>query len=159
MAMDSFLNVNLWLKYCWQAHVTSPLHVASSTQSILYDFLLPYSKHFYFLVVGVENYCCIWSYSGTHTLCRTPLDEGSAPSQRPLHVQDTTFTSDRHPHTCGIRIRNSQQASGRRPMPQTARLLGSVVFDLNPLVSFDEKYNFEALHYVIISLLPCVPPP
>jgi len=44
-------------------------------------------------------------------------------------------------------------------MPQTARLLGSVVFDLNPLVSFDEKYNFEALHYVIISLLPCVHPP
>ena len=112
--MDSFLNVNLWLKYCWQAHVTCPLRVASS-KLILYDFFLSCSDHFYFLVVGVENYCSIWLYSVTHTIGMTPLDEGSAPSQRPLHVQDTTFISDRYPYPGGIRIRNSSKRAAADP--------------------------------------------
>jgi hypothetical protein len=32
---------------------------------------------FYILIVLVEGYCCTW-ITHTHTLCRTPLDEGSA---------------------------------------------------------------------------------
>jgi hypothetical protein len=51
----------------------------------------------------------------------------------------------------------SQQASRRRLMPQSARLLGSADFYFIPLISFDEKYDFEAVLYVIISILPCVP--
>ena len=54
----------------------------------------------------------------------TPLDEGSA-SRRDLYP--TTLTKDRHP--CPRRDSNpqSQQASGRRPSPQTVRPLRLVV--------------------------------
>jgi len=40
---------------------------------------MKFSYRFYPLIVGVQGfYCCIWSQSMTHTLGRTPLDEGSA---------------------------------------------------------------------------------
>ena len=62
--MGSFLNVDLWLtEIFWQAQVTSPLCVASSTQFILFDLFLSYSDLFYFLVVGIQDCCCVCLHS------------------------------------------------------------------------------------------------
>jgi hypothetical protein len=63
------------------------------------------------------------------TLGRTPLDEWSA-RRRNLYL--TTLTRDRHP--CPRRDSNprSQQASGRRPTPETARPLGSAFTNVLP---------------------------
>jgi hypothetical protein len=47
------------------------------TSSSFFFFFLVLTS-FYLLIVGVDGYFCIWSHSLTHTLSRTPLDEGSA---------------------------------------------------------------------------------
>jgi len=59
------------------------------------------------------------------TVGRTPLDEWSARRRDP-HL---TTHNTQHSHPCSRRDSNpqSQQASGRRPTPQTARPLGTAV--------------------------------
>jgi len=57
------------------------------------------------------------------TVCRTPLDEWSARC-RALYLQQlATFTTDKHPYFWRDSNPQSQQASGHRPRPQTARPL------------------------------------
>jgi hypothetical protein len=93
----------------------------------------------------------------THTRSRIPLDEGSAPLQRPLHVQDTTCTSDRHPYSGGIRTRNPSKRAAEDPCVRPRGHWDRLPLTWTRSLSFKEKYNFETLHYVIISILPCVP--
>ena len=72
--------------------------------------------------------------SYTDTFSATSLDEGSA-RQRPL-PNNTQHSQYRH--SCRRRDSNpqSKQASGRRPVPQIARPLNSVIIS-----SADVKYN------------------
>jgi hypothetical protein len=60
-------------------------------------------------------------HTQTHTAAgRTPLDEGSA-RRRDLYLTTQTLTRDKHPCPRLDSNPRSQQALGRRPMPQTAR--------------------------------------
>ena len=75
--------------------------------------------YIYLLIVGGDDYCCIWSHSDTpntvgHLWIRDrPIAEAST-------WQYTAFRRERH--LCFRRVSNpqSQQASGRRPTPLTA---------------------------------------
>jgi hypothetical protein len=62
---------------------------------------------------------CLWGFLITHDVpvSRTPLDEWSA-HHRDLYL--TTHTTDKHPFPPWDLNRQSQQASGLRPMPWTA---------------------------------------
>jgi len=55
------------------------------------------------------------------TLGRAPLDEWSAHCKEIFLTTRTTLTTDRHPYRRRDSKPQSQQASGRRPTPQTAR--------------------------------------
>ena len=78
----------------------------------------------YLLIVGIQSYCCTWSYSMTHThthartrtLGRNPRAEGSA---RRREHQHTTLTSDRHPSPPPAEFESANPASER---PQTYAL-------------------------------------
>ena len=58
------------------------------------------------------------------TVGRTPLDEWSARRTETSTWQHTTLTTDKHPCPRWDSNLRSQQASGRRPTPWTARPLG-----------------------------------
>jgi hypothetical protein len=69
-----------------------------------------------------------WLHDHTHTTPgRTPLDEWSVRSIE-LYLTHKTLTRGRHP--CPLRDSNPQshQASGRSPIPDRARILGSNAF-------------------------------
>ena len=61
-----------------------------------------------------------------NTVGRTPLDEVSA-RRRDIYVTPHNTHNRQHPYPRWDRKPQSQQASGRRPTPQTARPLGSAV--------------------------------
>ena len=72
--------------------------------------------------VSVSRFVIPFDHTERHTTVgRTPLDEGSA-RRRDLYLT-THNTHNRHPCPRWDSNPRSQQASGRRPTPQTARLL------------------------------------
>jgi hypothetical protein len=65
------------------------------------------SDLFYLLIIGVESYCCTWSYSMTHTYTRQDSPgRGIGPSQKRLFVQHTTLTRGKYLYLAGIRTSN-----------------------------------------------------
>ena len=80
--------------------------------------------YFCLLIVGVEGYCCIWSHSMTHSVGL--LWTRDRPVAKPLAVQYISLTRDKYPFPWRNLKPQSQQASGRRPTPSTARQPGLV---------------------------------
>jgi len=76
---------------------------------------------FYLLIVGVDGYCCTWSHSmtrarasthtQTHTLGRTPLDEGSARRRRLYKTQHLQTTNTHAPGWIRTRSPSKQAAA------------------------------------------------
>jgi hypothetical protein len=97
-----------------------------------YSYVFTWTWVNYSCIVGVEVYCCTWSHSVTYTHTRQESSgRGIGPSQRP--VLDNTQHSTRHRYPCPRPYSNlqSQQASGHRPTPLTARLPGSAQVNNN----------------------------
>ena len=65
------------------------------------------------------------------TVSRTPLEEWSTRRRDLSLITHTTVTTDRKPHPRRASNLQSQQASGRRHTPLTARPLGPVVFSMS----------------------------
>jgi hypothetical protein len=84
--------------------------------------VLPFPTHLF--AVGVQGLFSFDHTEGHITLSRTPLDEGSA-RRRDLYLTIQTLTREKHPRPRWDSNPQSQQALGRRPMPETARSLGS----------------------------------
>ena len=99
-------------------------HFVQIRISCAFSFFISQSEPFYLLSVAVEGYYDTRSHSMTHNR-QDSSGRGLGPSQRPLPAQHTTFTTDKYP--CPRRKSNpqSQQASGHRPTPYTARPLES----------------------------------
>jgi hypothetical protein len=87
------------------------------------DCFLSQSDVIHLLILGVEGYCCTWSHSvahtHTHTLCRTPLDEGSA-CRRDFYLatQKHSRETDRHAPD-GIPTRNPSKRLAADPRLRT----------------------------------------
>jgi len=78
--------------FCYQSTQTDEIfHI------IQLFFSISQSSFFRLFIVGVECCCYIWSHSVTHTLGRTPLDEGSAGRRdfylttRNIHKRETSI--------------------------------------------------------------------
>jgi len=74
--------------------------------------------------LGVEGYCCIWSYSRHSTLARTPLDKGS---DRRRHLYLTKHNNHNRETTMSrrrIRTRIPGKPAAAEPNLKTARPLG-----------------------------------
>ena len=87
-------------------------------------------------IVGLDGYCCTWSHSITPTDSHTVgvPGRGIGPSQRPLPVQHTTFTRDKHPcPSAGF-----EPASPAVERPQTYAL-NRAVTEISFLLYFSPK--------------------
>jgi hypothetical protein len=109
----------------WTRTFTAPLRAlvtftVSQTASILG--VLSYSELSYLLITEAEHCCCTWwSHSRTHINLVVLLWTIDRPIAKPSTWQHTSFTRGRHPQHRRDSNPHSQQASGRRPMPETAR--------------------------------------
>ena len=86
------------------------------------------------------------------TVGRTPLNEWLARLRYLYLTTHTTLTKDRHPCFRWDSNTQSQQASGRRPTPQTARPLGSTLNNVyltkNRHIWYIWLFNYILLLYV-----------
>jgi hypothetical protein len=89
----------------------------------------------YLIIVGVDGYCCIRWHSRTHTHTHTVefLQTRDRPVADTSTWKHTTLTRERHPCPRLDSNQQSQQASGCKPTPWTARLPASAVVQVPPL--------------------------
>jgi len=80
------------------------------------------------------------------TVGRTTLDEWSAPRRDLYLTKHTTLTTDKHPFPWWDSNSQTQQASGRRPTPYTARPLVVVAVLNNQSIAV----YFRALHVICV---------
>ena len=66
-----------WMDRCDKQRIGKDVQGCQSND--IWNFIfISYSDFLHPIIVSVKCYCCVWSHSGPHTVCRTPLDEGSA---------------------------------------------------------------------------------
>jgi len=116
-------------------HVYIKLSCSVHYISFIIFSLLSYSDVFYLLIIGVDCYCSIWSYSMIHTLGRAPLDEGSTP-RIDLYLTTHKIHKRRTPMTPGwIRTRNPLKRASKvlslRPRRHRDRPVYWCVTDFN----------------------------